>query len=112
MPRCNCVREVMNKSWMTRIVNTAGRPCPLMQKKCPGSEKGCSFWIVEQITDGIAEDIQAGCLLAFEYVIANATRLESVRTQATMDKVSNSITNAAAFLSARAHPRLIDDNGD
>lgn len=87
-----------NRDWISRLVNTEGRPCPLMHKKCPGTEKGCAFWVIETIECGTQRDILSGCLHAWQYVTAQGIQLESIRVQAGIDKMANEARNIAVSI--------------
>jgi hypothetical protein len=94
----------MNQVWLNRVVNTSGRPCPILKKKCPGSEAKCAFWITEQISNGLSQDIQAGCLFAFQYVVANSTQIEAIRLNSGFDKATN-----MALAMRASGPMLIEE---
>lgn len=84
-----------NLDWLTETVNTKGRPCPVMRKKCPGTHEGCAFWLefsVQNSANGSA--IRRGCLYAWQYVMANETVSETIRTQATLDKAATELRAA------------------
>ena len=86
--------------WIQRVVDTAGRPCPLMKMKCPGTRQKCAFWVDEVLKNAAtgADDLQSGCLMAWQYVIGHEIMLESVRTQAGMDKVATAAVESGAVV--------------
>ena len=81
--------------WLTETVNTKGRPCPVMKKKCPGTRDGCAFWLEFSVQNAEnASTIRRGCLYAWQYVMANEAVAETVRTQATLDKAATELRAA------------------
>lgn len=98
-----------NLDWIKRTVNTAGRPCPIrLSDKCPGERAGCAFWIAENVESGAQHDIVEGCLIAWQYVVANAQMVESIRTQATVQQAGDTIRRAfmTPFEALQRHPAL------
>ena len=85
-----------DRAWISRIVNTKGRPCPLAKRRCPGHEAGCAFWVRETLTDAATRgtDTQDGCLLAWQYVMGHEVVVECVRTQAGLDKTATVLREA------------------
>ena len=81
-----------NRDWIKRIVNTEGRMCPLLDRTCITHQ--CAFWITETLRDGADVDMQAGCLLGFQYVMGHEIVVESVRAQATADKMALQVRDA------------------
>ena len=103
------------------MVETAGRPCPLMRMKCPGSRQKCAFWIDEVLknTANGADDLVSGCLVAFQYVIGHEIVLESVRAQAGMDKAATAavesgrvVARTLVQLAMEGRPRMLQGDGD
>lgn len=89
-----------DKGWIAKIVNTEGRPCPLnVMTPCPGTRKGCAFWLDEVLRDaaGSAEP-QSGCLHAFQYVMHHEVVLEHTRTQAAISQHTSHVNKAAGAL--------------
>jgi hypothetical protein len=85
-----------NLDWLTETVNTKGRPCPMMKKKCPGSRERCAFWLEFSVQNASGEStIRRGCLFAWQYVMANEVVVETVRTQATVDKAATELRGAS-----------------
>lgn len=81
-----------NRDWIARIVNTESRLCPLLDRRCLTHQ--CAFWITETLRDGADVEVQAGCLLAFQYVMGHEIVLESMRAQATADKMATQVRDA------------------
>lgn len=106
-----------DRKWIERIVDTAGRCCPLLSHPqsdgmCPGNRKGCTFWITETITDLNSRDHDAveGCLFAFQYVMQNEARVEGVRTQKTLQHAANTIASAVRrSVDDRAAGQVVED---
>ena len=87
-----------NREWLRRTVETKGRPCPLrLGDPCPGTRDGCAFWLDEVISFGPETDLQAGCLITFQYVQQHNSVLEATRQNAGLDKVVNTIARASAL---------------
>ena len=81
------------------LVNTAQRPCPKwLGEKCPGERSGCVFWIIEDVESGPQHVIVEGCMFMFQYVMANESVLESIRTQATLQQAGETVRRAMAPL--------------
>lgn len=83
----------MNKDWINRTVNTRGMRCPYAKRVCPGTREGkggCALWITETLAnDEGSQDIQSGCMIAFQYVLQNSQQVEAIRLNKGMDKVAN-----------------------
>ena len=105
--------------WLTNTVNTKGRPCPLQHVPCPGTHDGCAFWLEFSVHNAKQESaIRRGCLYAWQYVMANEVVVETVRTQATLDKAATELRaatasargffEAAALIAARRQEALDD----
>lgn len=87
--------------WIRRTVDTSGRPCPLrLAERCPGERSGCAFWVTQTLESGAQRELVEGCLFTFQFVQMNALTLESVRTQAGIDKAANTVRQAGAGLLA------------
>ena len=89
-----------DKDWIVRIVNTEGRPCPLFHEPCPGTRRGCAFWIPEVIRNAVGDsDVVEGCLMAWSYVMHQESLLGSLALQANFDKAAASVRLGAEQIS-------------
>lgn len=99
--------------WIRQTVNTAGRPCPLrLAERCPGERSGCAFWVTQTLESGAQRELVEGCMFTFQFVQLNALTLESVRTQAGIDKAAETMRKAGAGLLAAVTERRLAIEGD
>ncbi len=100
-----------DRGWIKRVVNTAGRKCPILGAKCPGTQRGCAFWVQEVLQDGRGSaDVQGGCLFSWQYILQHETMVETQRGQAGVDKMATQIALRLPICSA-VEPRPIPGVG-
>lgn len=101
--------KLANLDRLKRLVETAGRPCPMrLGDRCPGERSGCAFWITETIESGAQHEIVEGCMFMFQYLMGHEQVLESVRTQATLQQAGETVRKAVAPFQMLVPRRMLE----
>lgn len=101
-----------DRKWIERVVDTRGRLCPYISKKCIGDR--CTFWLKELVTDlsgSSSPDLIEGCLVGFQYVMLNEVTVENRRLAAGIDKAStqtHAVATQLQWMNSRPRAYLVE----
>lgn len=100
----------MDREWVQRAVNTAGKPCPLrLADPCPGDSKKCAFWLQLILTNGVGEtSLMEGCAYIWQIPMLHESVVESRRAQKAANESANLFARAATAVFKSANDRVLE----